>query len=134
MKKMILLSTLLISTTFAVLGLAYAGDDWGGQDVYVDLVNNWAFGNLGAARNSSDTTQYVRCSATAFASGWAVASCEFSDANGTVASCYATNPEVIQIVLGMSSDSRIDVQWDANTSECIYISFETGSIWEPKLP
>jgi hypothetical protein len=123
---------ILASVMLMAGGVAMGGQRWGGGDVYVDPVARWAFGTFGGARNTSDTQQYVRCSAVTFADGWAIASCEFTDSNGVYGSCYTLDPEVMQIVQGMASNSRIDATWNDTTGECVYIAYEKGSIWEPK--
>lgn len=132
-KMMMSISVLMTATLMA--GLAYAGarwDDGGAPSVFVDPVGRSASGSLGAARNSSNSVEYARCSAVTFADGWAVASCEFVTSNNTYGSCYSTDPEVMQMVAGMASDSRVSVTWSASTGECVYIQFEKASHLAPK--
>lgn len=129
------MSISVLLTAMWMAGLAYAGarwDDGGSPSVYVDPIGRWAFGSLGAARNSSNSVEYARCSAVAFEDGWAIASCEFVSANNTHGSCYSTDPEVMQMVAGMASDSHVSVTWSESTGECVYINFEKGSHLAPK--
>jgi hypothetical protein len=91
----------LASSTFMAGGVALGGQRWDGGDVHVGPVGRWAFGNLGGARNMADMQQYVRRGD--FADGWAIASCQLVDNNGTHGARFTLDPEVMQIAVTSSA-------------------------------
>jgi len=121
---------LVAAASVALGGLAYGGTKYV-QPVYIDLGAQYAYGSMGSARNSVDSTQYIACSFATQASG-VTGYCQARDANGTNASCFfSNNLNHEKALMGMTADARIFFMWKPDGS-CDYIQIYAASMYEPK--
>ena len=134
--SLIVVSAGLAALSLAAAGMAVAGAKFD-DPVSINLSNKYAMGSLGSARNSSGTTQAIGCSVDGWVyngTGYSSVSCSAQDSNGNYASCYTSNSDTMaRAVTGMTGDSGIYFQWDANGA-CTYISSDNRSYWAPKQP
>ncbi len=126
--------SLCLISAFAVLLVAsYASA--GGRatsPVVIDSVNRTAYGNLGDARNSSDSTQYIGCmswSAPGFLSG----SCFAVNTAGTYVSCYTTDAKIVSVIQSLSPDGFLSFNWNAS-GNCATLYTINTSWTSPKVP
>jgi len=135
-------------TTLASLGVLaalalsiHADDAAAGQrtssPVVVNTTSRYMYGNLGTARNSVDTTQYLSCQVTTYTTAPGVSftqlGCQAQDATGHVAACYLPNPTpgYLEAMAAIDSDSALFVTWDAS-GVCNQLQVQSTSTAEPK--
>jgi len=97
--------------------------------VTVDSTNRWARGALGTARNSSDVTQGLSC--TAYSYGYVY--CYARDAAGYSVSCGTSDPTYINTLQTLTSDSYIYFAFDS-AGTCTSLVVEAMSCLDPKGP
>jgi len=131
MKHRTLVAFLALAALAAFAPDASAGAK-GPWEVYVDPTFQSANGSPGTARNSADGLQYIYCFTSAIAS-YTYGYCGAQTAAGVSASCWTTQPQLIQAIHGMASDGGIAFTWDAN-GECNNIVSYKGSVYETKQP
>jgi hypothetical protein len=129
-----------LATTLSLallVGGALAGAKYNNA-VYVSQSGRYAYGAMGAARNSSDTNQLISCaigqisSTSEVLTGW----CAAQDANGTYVVCGFTNQSVAafqKVLATQTPDSYYSFGWDAN-GNCTYLYVSNESNYEPKKP
>ncbi|WP_224245467.1 hypothetical protein [Hyalangium gracile] len=100
--------------------------------------NGTASGRLGSARNSSDTVQYIGCTASTSGTpgtGTTISymSCSARNAQNVTVSCGSSNPDFIETLRTLNSDSYVSFSWDG-TGNCTGLTVATYSQYEPKEP
>jgi hypothetical protein len=133
MKRALVISGLLLTCLAA--GVARAGYK-SPQVTVVNLTSRLANGQLGYARNSPDTTQYIGCSRTVTASGGGILECSAMSAASVYGSCWVSDPVQVAnlspAIASMTDGSRIMFWWDAS-GRCTQILVQNNSIYEPQL-
>ena len=118
---------------FAVaLGLLFAmSSAWAGlttnNAVYIAGSNpGSAYGNINAARFSSDSTQYIGCSVFPSSNlGVTQTSCYAKNSAGTYMTCNSTSPVIAQIAASIGSTSYL---WFTVTNgSCTYLNVDNWS-------
>jgi hypothetical protein len=105
--------------------------------VQVNLTSRYAFGSMGSARNSVDSTQQIGCEVDVLANGIVYGGCSAVSAASVgagpiSASCsFYNQPGFAAVAQSVSSDSFIIFTWDAN-GVCQQITSSNFSLWEPK--
>ena len=97
--------------------IAYAGARWP-TSVYVSPNSGsyrYAYGTVGAARHSNDSTQYIECETTSGSAGWCVA----SDSSGNVLVCSSSDPVTLATMRTVNSTSFIDFSVPAGSGTCL---------------
>jgi hypothetical protein len=126
--SVITLTALLFTAATALAGRK---DGW---PVTIDLVNKRAYGSLGSARNSPDSYQMIGCSVHYDpVNGKNNVNCSAQDAAKNTAQCASQQPELVQIALGIGSDSFVQFSWDA-AGECTGLHVGNDSSLAPKAP
>ncbi|GEN09631.1 hypothetical protein SAMN05443572_109283 [Myxococcus fulvus] len=113
--------------TFA--GTSLAGARYG-QNVHVDTALRYAFGAIGAARNSSDYNQALKCGISATPttmSGYCIA----TNAQGEAYSCSTNSPNLVEAIKHVGESSYVRFHGD-EYGNCIEIVVENASYNEPK--
>jgi len=109
---------------------------WAGyqQHVFVGVYKSQrqAYGELGTARNSPNSIEYIACFII-WDGTTKYAQCQARDGSGTYATCLSTSAAFVQVAASVQGDSMIVFNWDAN-GDCTYISVENGSDNDPKQP
>lgn len=93
-----------------------------------------AWGTLGDARSSADTSQYIGCKVSISAGGTSKALCYAQNAAGAVASCTSTDANVVATALSVSSTSSIRFAYPTATAICSSLSVDNGSTTQPSAP
>jgi hypothetical protein len=119
-------STVLLASPSALAGLKTFGD------VSINDSAMVASGELGAARSTTDTRQYLSCQ-TAADTGSSLGQCFAVDANGVFRSCYTFNPQLVATIRSLNGDSYLVFDWNAN-GECTGVIVYNGSDTPPKAP
>jgi hypothetical protein len=87
-----------------------------------------AFGDLGAARNSSDAKQRIGCEAF----GPSIGVCFAEDSTETSKECVTTNVNLLAQIRSLRDDSHLDFSWDAS-GHCVEIGIaNTSELAPPK--
>ncbi|NVJ27367.1 hypothetical protein HUW62_39745 [Myxococcus sp. AM011] len=110
-------------------GLAAGGmkDD---RNVFINTQLRAAYASMGAARNSSDFTQYLVCQIVATTSGIS-GTCEAQNTQGTLVACQTTNQYLLEVLKSINDTSFVGFSWDVN-GECNQIYVGHGSPYGPK--
>jgi len=133
-KKLVPMSLLAVSLLSG--GLALAGARYT-YPVTVVPGARYAYGSMGSARNSVDTTASIMCYlqaglSSAGAAFAPIASCSAGDAAGNSGYCSTNEPQFVDAVRNMvGSDSYINFTWNAYGT-CTEINVYNGSYFEPK--
>jgi hypothetical protein len=105
------------------------------QEVFVNPISRYAYGALGSARNSADSTQYIGCyvdySASEFFGG-----CEAKSASGAFASCYfpAATFEIYEKILStQGANPYFWFNWNPDGS-CASFEVDSFSHYRPITP
>jgi len=128
----------LFSVTAIVAGVVLLGNapSWAGEKatntIGINLSVRAASGAVGPARSSSDSSQYIGCSASAFPGGSQVF-CEARDLSGTSVMCVSSDPSLIATAAAISSISNVNFSWDEN-GNCLSVSVGQFSFFEPMVP
>jgi hypothetical protein len=117
-------------TMFSILlvGVAQAGYKFSAP-VRISSAN--AYGNMAAARGSSDSKQYIGCDATVDSEGGVMVGCQARDSNGNTASCSSTNAAFLPVVQMVNGDSFVSFDWDSH-GFCTEIHVDNHSYYAPK--
>lgn len=98
--------------------------------------SGWAYGALGTARNSPNSSEYIECGVYAYstpatgpANGW----CFAYDSGSNGAYCSTATESQIKAILASNGDSFIYFSFDGSGT-CTYLSITNGSMYEPKQP
>jgi hypothetical protein len=126
----ILIGIAVVSGFITLASTALAGYKPVPNPVYIDVQNRFAMGAVGEARNSSSYNEVFGCSVQVRVTD-SYLSCVATDANGRTVTCTTSKPQFVQAGLGISGDTSIEFDWDAN-GECIYIDVTNTSLVAPK--
>ena len=106
----------------------------------VFLVNNginggYAYGDLGAVRNSADSSQMIACGAQGHSPGGTNATvvCWGYDSTLHYFSCLSAEVSVAQAVMAMTDSSEIFFQWDGS-GHCQSVEVYNSSSYRPPTP
>ena len=92
-----------------------------------------AFGPMGTARNSADSTQYMGCELYA-TSTYSLVICSARDAAGTAYVCSTQNEEMKKAVMAMTDNAHIVFNFAlSDPSQCTSISVKTSSRFAPPV-
>lgn len=103
------------------------------NEVIISTATRYAFGSIGAARNSTDVVQYIGCYTFAYSAGGTTAYCSAKAKGGVTAVCSTTSPALISAVAGVNGDSAVSFYWDA-AGNCTEIDVTNFSMYQPKNP
>jgi hypothetical protein len=123
---------------FALVGLCASPSYAGTKDpAPVNIVKNTdktglAQGSVGGARNSPDNVQAIGCDLSS-SGDTPNLYCFAIDVAGTFANCVTNNVNLIDLAMGMTSDSYIGFRWNA-LGQCTQIFTRNESLLPPKLP
>ena len=114
MKRMIAMAMVLASVGVGATAMAgYKSSD----PVAVWTAYSEAYGEMGTARNSTDTMQYIGCEIVASPTSSTEAYCTARTAAGLTAWCQTTVPALIAVVAGGTGPNvSIGFDWDANNN------------------
>ena len=122
----------------AVLALIASGVYAGLQEsvpVDVDLDNMRASGDMVTARYSSNKDERIGCGARYFDDGVSIqfsfAFCSARDQDGDDIVCFTENPDLVDVIGGISDYSFLTFQWNED-EECTFIGFSTQSFYLPR--
>lgn len=108
------------------------------RTVVVNTTERSASGQLGGARASADSTQYIGCSVHSSDSSPAqdggvfrMAFCYAKDLRGATAFCGTFDPAMIATLSTVQGDSKVDFSWNSN-GDCTVITIAQISTLEPK--
>jgi hypothetical protein len=131
MRNLKLVAVVLVLVVASLAGVASAGMKVP-YAVQVNPTSRYAVGAIGSARNSLDTTQYIGCSVDTYADGYVQGWCYAQSPAGVSGSChFVNNPALAGAVEAMTSDSLVNISWDAS-GNCWEINLDNDSRWEPK--
>jgi hypothetical protein len=108
-------------------------------EVVVSRMPLYASGALGAARNSSDTFQYIGCM-TMFPDepGEVLGMCWAADKLGKVGYCDTTDADKISAIRSIDESSFIEFSWSgspgSSSGPCLEIAVQHFSYYAPKQP
>jgi hypothetical protein len=126
----------LLTLAFAVLltciapsahaGARDPGSSW--DTVHIEVVNGigYAWGQLGAVRNSPDSTEFIGCGVSGTRGLGNQLICNARDAQGHNANCRSSDPALIQALAAASSNATLYFTWDA--SGCASLDVEVSSL------
>lgn len=115
----------LMIALIASVGAAFAGAG-SRPEVYIDPRGRHADGSLVAARGSSDSVQRIGCLTYSFNRGV----CTATDSAGNSAGCYSVNPDTVQTMRSLDSDSYLYFDWDEN-GVCTTVFVHKSSTYRP---
>jgi hypothetical protein len=116
MKKSLLILGFLGATTIAGAG-ARVG-------LSVAVGSTYAYGSMGDARRSSDTSQYIGCTMSGSSTS-RYATCYARDAVGHYGSCWTDDENMLRVVETIGPNSSFSFSW--SSSGCRSISITNDS-------
>jgi hypothetical protein len=116
------LATLAASTAASTATAGQRGP-WGYR---VDPVARYANGAFSELRDTPDMYSRAECGNSA-----QIGMCAFVDSTGNYHACYTTNPDNIEVIRSMSSDTFFNVAWSA-AGQCDYVLAYTSSVSNPR--
>jgi hypothetical protein len=102
----------------------------GDEGIGIDPRFTEVAGDIGYAHNTADRISQIGCYSYATSSG-PVGGCFARDVTGGTASCFTSDPRIIEAIRDLSSDSKVLFSWDAG-GHCDYVSATTDSENAPK--
>lgn len=118
----------------AVLSLAAHAGGKTIQQVVVNDAQSSAWGDLGYARNSTDSTQSIGCYLIGSGvDGGTYGICNARNAAGVTRSCSTDASNYLYIITSINSDSFVQFKWNAS-GKCTMLIVETKSANQPKQP
>ena len=93
-----------------------------------------AQGSVGDTRNSGDTSSWIYCGIQGYPGQAIQGFCSANNAANQSATCYTSDPGLIQVIASMKGDSNIAFSAATNYGNCTYVESGTGSYFAPKLP
>ena len=133
MTKRAMMVAIVVSALFVPV-LARAGAKFS-QTVVVS--STYGYGNVGAARSSSDSNEYIGCTTyyNAGNSGSTIAAfCFAENSAGTFFYCQTTTPNVLQVIGTITDASYIDIGAANNGGQCTYVEVDNYSYYAPMTP
>ena len=125
----------LAAGLFGGVGDAAAGAK-GANNVYVNVTSRLAQGDLGQARNTTDSVQYIGCYTQTYRNSSGVfeqVNCQARDTAGASYYCYATDPELVRAARSITGDSFLYFVGDT-AGKCTTILVGQSSMYQPKQP
>lgn len=121
------LAAAAVAGTFAVS--AFAGMKTQ-QQVVINEAQSSAWGDLGWARNSANTTEYIGCHIIGSGNeGMGV--CTARNAAGVTRSCTTQVSAYLYTITAINSDSFVQFKWNSS-GNCTMVIVETNSTLMPK--
>jgi hypothetical protein len=96
----------------------------------VQIGSGYALGQIGAARASGDSSQYIGCDTVAYP-GYSYVSCYAMDASFKRLNCTSTDPKVMASVASMTPFSYIQFNADSSAN-CSLVYISNSSYWRPQ--
>lgn len=125
-----------IASLAAVAGVLFAGRSEAGtkspEPVVIDVAHKAFWGNMGSARASADSLQYIGCEISSSAAALS-ANCTARDAAGTSVTCSTTNANMIQAAGAVGSGSTVVVVHDG-AGTCTSVRVQNYSYFSIKVP
>jgi len=112
----------LLASTSVLAGFKTA------QQVFIFDAGQFANGNLGYARNTSDATQSIGC--------WndgTTGHCYAANSAGIYRQCSTSDPGMLAAIRSLNGDSYLLFYWNSG-GQCTYIQVENSSSTTPKGP
>jgi hypothetical protein len=89
-------------------------------------------GQLGSARNSANSVEFIKCSVLYNIGGTRVGTCSARDSAGNSRSCTSTVPAMVDLMLAVSDDAYLHVYY--SNGACYDMIVNKASNYLPKLP
>jgi len=105
--------------------------------VFANALGGYFYGQVGSARNSSDSVQYITCSVYAGTSGAPLVSCYGQSTGGganSTAMCTVASQMLADIAKAITSYSLIAVNFDPATGVCTSLEVSNYSPYRPMTP
>jgi hypothetical protein len=115
------------SSLVTFTALAFAGDK-NSYPVYISTSSSYAGGQIGSARASSDSAQYIGCS-----SYGSYGSCYAEDASYNWGGCQWSTAAQAAAVSSITPMSYVGFTWDSS-GNCTSLYVETYSYFLPPVP
>jgi hypothetical protein len=129
MKHRLLVSSLVVSAAVALGSAAWAGY----KTTYSVFVGSGiAWGAMGDARASADSTTYIGCSRSGYPGSYMI-QCYAKNASGTYGTCAINDPAMASTVASITPSSYIFFEWNASNT-CTYLSVDNASYLTPIQP
>ena len=123
--------------TAALLVAAFAGQALAGykstNPVVVNTTTKTAYGSMGSARASADTTQFIGCELVGGPGGPTTVNCGARNSAFQVVYCSSTDPAVVAMAYGLTANSYLYFRADAN-GRCSYLNIDNASYEQPVTP
>jgi hypothetical protein len=103
------------------------------EQVKIADEQSWASGDLGYARSTNDTVQYIGCYIIGSGSGSSSGHCSARNAAGVTRKCSTNQPKWLDIIASLNGDSNLYFRWNSE-GQCTMIIVEQNSTLAPKLP
>jgi hypothetical protein len=118
----VLAAGLMVTTAFAGSKIS--------QPVSINDADKQANGDLGFARNTADTVQYIGCYVNDTGNGGA-GICQARDAAGVTRSCSTTNDFMVDTIKSLKGDSSLYFRWNED-GNCTMVIVRNRSSYAPK--
>lgn len=109
-------------------------------EVNVDLTTNFAEGDQWSGRTDADNEVYIGCGVRRISDGaggvFYFSFCQAQDADGELAFCNSSDPELVQAIDAFSDFSYITFSWEENEfgdGICTRIGHSTQSFYLPEF-
>ena len=103
------------------------------SQVKISDAQGWATGDLGYARSTGDTVQYIGCYINGSGSGAATGVCTARNSANVTRSCSTTQSKWLDIIASLNGDSNLYFRWGSD-GKCTMIIVENNSTLAPKQP
>jgi hypothetical protein len=117
----------------ALFAMTASAGTRGGEEVFVNTTNRWAYGSMTGAYNSADTNQIIYCKMRySFTGSGFMVQCAARNASGTWASCTNSvmsdyvETRVQSMIASINENSIIEFGWDT-MGQCTYIDVRHSS-------
>ena len=121
------------AASLLISGLAVAGQKDTGGTVNIYGSNLRVMGSLSAARNSSNTVEYLGCKVSVSPGSAPSVTCSAQNSAGVQFSCSSSDAGLVNVALGIKGDSFINVNRDS-AGTCTLLAVDNSSIHGPKAP
>ncbi|MBZ4377396.1 hypothetical protein [Corallococcus sp. AS-1-6] len=121
-----------VALVLLAVPVAYAGSK-AQFFVSINSTARTAYGAMGTARNSADTTQNIYCRTFSDVTAGESVRCFANNSAGVYVSCYSSAPALVRSVQSANDSAYLYFAWDA-AGVCQTIDVLKGSHLEPKAP
>jgi hypothetical protein len=125
MKKSIITAACLLIAFTLVIQYARAGRK-SNITVTIDTTSRYAYGALGAARNSSNTVEEIGCYTFGYSDNSSFASCYATNASNQSVSCTSTSPAIVAAAQSVNGDSHVYFAYDQGGA-CTFVHSQGAS-------